>query len=89
MIKHLITIGLVMAALLAAAGAVVTNTGSVPAMGEAAGIATPIAWVCGPHRCVWRPGWRGHVPAWAVWGPPRLPGCYYQRRRHGWIEVCL
>jgi hypothetical protein len=50
--------------------------------------ATSIAWVCGPRRCVWRPGWHGFVPRWAVWGPPRLPGCFYEKRPIGWVEVC-
>jgi hypothetical protein len=89
MIKHLVAMGLLMAALLRPAGAVVSNPGSVPSIPEAAGIAAPVAWVCGPHRCVWRPGWRGRVPAWAMWGPPRLPSCYYERRRRGWVEVCV
>jgi hypothetical protein len=50
---------------------------------------TSVAWVCGPHRCHWRPGWHGPVPAWAVWGPPRFPSCYYEKRRHAWVEVCV
>jgi hypothetical protein len=33
-------------------------------------------------------GWRGPVPR-AVWGPPRFPGCYYEKRRHAWVEACV
>ena len=89
MIKHLTAIGLVMAALVKAAGAVVTNPGSVAVDAGSRRNCDTDRMVCGPDRCVWRSGWRSHVPAWAVWGPPRLPGCYYERQRHGWVEVCV
>jgi hypothetical protein len=49
--------------------------------------ATQVRWVCGPIRCVWRPG-RGFVPRFAIWGPPRLPGCFYEKRRRVWVEIC-
>jgi curli biogenesis system outer membrane secretion channel CsgG len=52
-------------------------------------VTTSVAWVCGRYRCHWEPRWRGPVPGWAVWGPPRLPGCYYEKRRHAWVEVCV
>jgi hypothetical protein len=48
-----------------------------------------IAWICGPSRCDWHP----FVPVvhhefarnWAV---PRTPGCYREKRRGHWREVC-
>jgi hypothetical protein len=70
------------------ANAVVLGPGAAAAV-DIPTMTTSVAWVCGPYRCHWRPGRRGPVPAWAVWGPPRFPGCYYEKRRHAWVEVCV
>jgi len=80
-----------------AAGASDAGASSAGASGPGVGAAiagipettTPVRWVCGPYRCRWRAGWRGPVRPWAVWGPPRFPGCYYEKRRGAWIEVCV
>jgi hypothetical protein len=49
---------------------------------------TEVRWVCGPNRCAWREG-AGPIHPWAVgWGAPRLPGCYWAKKRNRWIEVC-
>ena len=88
MLKSSLIAGMLIAASLSPASAVVSGPQSSKAITEAADGATPVVWRCGPFRCVWRPGWRGVVPRWAVWGPPRLPGCFYEKRRRGWIEIC-
>ena len=94
MLKRSISVALLTTAVLAGipmskANAVVSGpeTGAVAV--DFPTLATAVAWVCGPYRCHWRPRWHGPVPAWAVWGPPRFPGCYYEKRRHAWVEVCV
>jgi hypothetical protein len=47
-----------------------------------------VRWVCTASRCTWRPGYVGPMHPWAVWGPPRRPGCYYVKRNGRWFEVC-
>jgi hypothetical protein len=88
MFKASMMAGLLIAALSSSADAAVMGPRGARSMTEALEGATSIAWVCGPRRCVWRPGWRGVVPRWATWGPPRLRGCFYERRPRGWVEVC-
>jgi hypothetical protein len=88
MVKSSIAAGLLMAALLSPANAAVSGPVTAGVIGTR-DMAIPAAWVCGPRRCVWRPGWRGFVPRFAIWGPPRLPGCFYEKRRRGWVEVCV
>jgi hypothetical protein len=89
MLKNSVFISLLTAALLSPANAVVSGPqGSSSMIGVFEG-ATQIAWVCGPLRCVWKPGWRlGLAPRFVVWGPPRLPGCFYEKRGRVWIEIC-
>jgi hypothetical protein len=88
MLKSLAIAGIFVVALSAAASAAVSGPQGVGTMTETSDGGSPVAWMCGPRRCVWRPGWRGVVPRWAVWGPPRIVGCFYERRRRLWIEVC-
>jgi hypothetical protein len=83
MLKNSMIVGVLMLALSSSADAALLGASTL--MPESA---TKVAWVCGPFRCVWRPGWHGVVPAFAVWGPPRLLGCFYERRHHHWDEVC-
>jgi hypothetical protein len=89
MFKNFAFVALLTAALLSPADAVVSGPqGSSSMIGVFDG-ATEVAWVCGPRRCVWRPGWRvGLAPRLVIWGPPRLPGCFYEKRGRVWIEVC-
>jgi hypothetical protein len=88
MLKIAATAGILITVLLSPAGAAMSGPQGRETMTEAVDGASPVAWVCGPRRCSWRPGWRGFVPAFAVWGPPRVVGCVYELRRRGWIEVC-
>jgi hypothetical protein len=90
MLKSLAITGIVVAAVWVPASAAVWRPQGVGTMTETetSDSATPVAWVCGPRRCVWRPGWRGFVPRWVIWGPPHIVGCFYERRRRGWVEVC-
>ena len=69
MLKNSMIVGVLMLALSSSADAALLGASTL--MPESA---TKVAWVCGPFRCVWRPGWHGVVPAFAVWGPPRLLG---------------
>ncbi len=94
MLKRSIVVVPLMTAVLAGApmsqaNAVVLGPGATATAADIPRMTTSVAWVCGPYRCHWRPGWRGRVPPWAVWGPPRFPGCYYEKRRHAWVEVCV
>jgi hypothetical protein len=89
MLKSSLAVGLLTAALLSPANAAVSGPGTAAATAGILDMATPAAWVCGPRRCVWRPRWRGFVPRFAIWGPPRLPGCFYEKRRRVWVEVCV
>jgi hypothetical protein len=89
MVRSSILAGLVAVAVLSPAHAAVSGPGSAAAIAGASDpVTTTVAWVCGPFRCVWRPGWRGVVPRFAIWGPPRIPGCFYERRRGHWVEIC-
>src|ERR1700710_442540 len=89
MLKSSIVVGILTVALLSPGNAAVSGPRAATAITGIFESATPITWVCGPRRCVWRPRWHGFVPRWAVvWGPPRLPGCFYERRPIGWVEVC-
>lgn len=48
-------------------------------------------WVCGPSRCEWHAWgtWGGPQHSWArSWGAPRTFGCYWEKRRGRWREVC-
>lgn len=90
MLKSPVIAGILVAALLGPANAAVSGpqgAGTITET-ETSESATKVAWVCGPRRCVWRPRWRGFVPRWAIWGPPRVVGCFYERRRRGWVEIC-
>lgn len=75
------------------------TAGPVAPVTAAAGIATPapveaVRWVCGPYRCVWRPGYRVVPPPYAAgWGAPRYPWCTWTKVRgpYGgwrWVHVC-
>jgi len=47
-------------------------------------------WVCSETRCDWQP-WNVFAPAhpWAShWRAPPSPGCYYEKRRRGWRQIC-
>jgi hypothetical protein len=47
-------------------------------------------WVCGESRCDWQP-WNVFHPGHDFargWREPRTPGCFRERRRGGWREVC-
>jgi hypothetical protein len=88
MLKSSLIAGMLIAASLSPASALTSGPQAAKAITEAVDGATPVVWRCGPFRCVWRPGWRGVVPRWAVWGPPRLPGCFYEKRRRVWVEIC-
>jgi hypothetical protein len=49
-----------------------------------------VRWVCGDTRCYWQP-WNVFHPghSWARnWQPPRNPGCYWEKQRGRWTEVC-
>ena len=49
-----------------------------------------VRWVCSATRCVWEP-WPHFTPrhSWAMnWQPPKSPGCFYEKRRGRWREVC-
>ena len=89
MLKSSIVAVVLATAVLSPADAAVSGPGAAAALVGTSDSTTTVAWFCGPRRCVWRPGWRGVVPRWAIWGPPRLPGCFYERRRIGWVEVCV
>jgi hypothetical protein len=59
------------------------------AAAEQAAVVDPVRWVCIGNRCDWRPGHPGRPHPWALtWAPPRLVGCYYERVRRVWVEVC-
>ena len=46
-------------------------------------------WVCGPTRCEWRAWSPGPQHRWASgWGPPRNPGCHWEKRRGRWRQIC-
>jgi hypothetical protein len=48
-----------------------------------------VAWVCGPTRCDWQPWLPLHQHSWArSWSAPRSPGCFWEKRRGRWREVC-
>jgi hypothetical protein len=50
-----------------------------------------VRWVCGPYRCEWQPLaiFAPEPPRHTrAWRQPRTPGCYYERRRGRWREVC-
>jgi len=48
-----------------------------------------VRWVCTRYRCVWDPFVPGPAHPWARrWGPPRHPGCWWERRRGRWILIC-
>jgi hypothetical protein len=88
MLKNSIMIGALILALSGPATAALLGPQGAKPMTVISENATRVAWVCGPLRCVWRPGWHGVVPAFAIWGPPRLPGCVYERHHHHWVEIC-
>ena len=61
------------------------------ALAEIAGDETTqnVAWVCGPSRCEWHPFLPGIHHTWARnWNTPRTPGCYWEKRRGRWREIC-
>jgi hypothetical protein len=86
--KTLTLAGIALTISLSNGSAAVVSPQAAAVMADIPKMAESVAWVCGPHRCAWRPGWRGFVPRWAIWGPPRLPGCFYERRRFRWVEIC-
>ena len=46
-------------------------------------------WVCGASRCDWHAWVPGEQHRWSSnWGPPRNPGCYWEKRRGRWRQVC-
>ena len=50
---------------------------------------TEARWVCNGYRCEWHAWYPGEEPRHArAWGVPRTPGCYRERRRGHWREVC-
>lgn len=85
------------AALFVGAGGAASASPAKPGTAAAAqalgGAPEAVRWVCGPYRCVWRPGGRVRGPSYARgWGPPRRAGCYWSKvYRHGgwrWVQVC-
>jgi hypothetical protein len=86
--KTLTLAGIVLTISLGNGSAAVVAPQAAAVVADVPEAAISVAWVCGPRRCVWRPGWHGVVPRFAVWGPPRVLGCFYERRRVGWVEVC-
>ena len=54
MLKNSMIVGVLMLALSSSADAALLGASTL--MPESA---TKVAWVCGPFRCVWRPGWHG------------------------------
>jgi hypothetical protein len=94
MMKQTIAIGLLAGALcigaqLTPAAAAVSTPGVAPATAGFGDLTTEARWVCVGNRCEWRPGHRGRPHRWARgWAEPRRPGCFYERRRGRWAEVC-
>ena len=47
-----------------------------------------VAWVCGPYRCFWRPGYGWHRPFYGprvgFYGPRAFRYGWYGPRRHYW-----
>jgi hypothetical protein len=74
MLKSSIVVGILTVALLSPGNAAVSGPRAATAITGIFESATPITWVCGPRRCVWRPRWHGFVPRWAVaWGSTPSP----------------
>jgi hypothetical protein len=73
-----------------AAQAAIASPALVAAAAQQAPDITAVRWVCGPLRCVWRPGFRGPAHPWAAgWGAPRHANCVWERTRGGpWVEIC-
>ena len=93
MVKHALKLGfaaLTLVICLQAGGAQAAFNGSVlaTAVKEQATQVDTVRWVCGEYKCFWKPGARGPLHPWAVWGPPRLASCYYEKIRGVWVEVC-
>jgi hypothetical protein len=94
MLKSAIAVGLLagalsIGALSAPASAMVSTPGAAPATAGFGDLTTDVRWKCGPRRCYWTPGWRGRAHPWASgWGEPRRSGCFYEKRRGRWVEVC-
>ncbi len=88
-------VGLLASALLLAghalpAQAATLSPGAMAPGAASAPLAEPVHWVCGPYHCVWRPNYRGPIPAYTLkWGPPRAKGCMWVRGPfYVWRHVC-
>src|SRR3954470_353684 len=89
-VKHSIKMGFAAISLvigLQAGGAQAAFNGAAlaSAAAEQATQIESVRWACGEYKCFWKPGHRGPHHAWAVWGAPRLPGCYYEKIRGAWL----
>jgi hypothetical protein len=94
-LKHSIKFGLAAIALVvgmqvSGAEAAIASPALAAAAATLAPDVTSVRWVCGPLRCVWRPGHRGPLHPWASgWGAPRHANCVWERVRGGpWVEIC-
>ena len=95
MLKSVFKLALVATALVVAVKAndvqaAVSTPAVVGAIATMPAQATPVHWVCGEFRCVWKPDHRGPIHPWArEWRAPRHANCVYERVGRGpWIEVC-
>ena len=66
------------ASLIAPAASAMPISGLAPAANARATDVQQAAWVCGPYRCWWRPGWGYGYRRW--WGPRP----YWGWRRRWW-----
>ena len=85
MLKSIVKLALVASALVIAikandVQAAVSTPAAAITIANMPSQATPVNWVCGEFRCVWKPDHRGPVHAWArTWGAPRHHNCVYER----------
>ncbi len=92
MSRTLLRIGLIAAALLVGSQTIPASAGvpvTADPVAKGANAVETINWLCGPFRCIWTPGYAGWIPPRAaVWGPPRLPECFWRRTWRGWVHIC-
>ena len=71
------------------ANAVVASPAAAPVEDTGDETVLNAAWVCGPSRCDWHP-WLPLVRHDIArnWNVPRTPGCFREKRRGRWREVC-
>ncbi len=77
--------------------AATVNRADASVAGPAKGLATfapdelitQARWVCNAYRCEWHAFLPGEVHPWSSrWGAPRTPGCFWEKRRGRWRQVC-